>query len=290
MNPAVEKLAARFLAEIEADLAGEKVAWPSIPAVAVRIREVVEREGAKTEEITRAVATDPAMAARLLMVANSVYYGGFTPCRDLRTAVVRVGGDAVKHVALLLATARIFNVGKRKFVQPHLARLWHHSTLVASLAEALATHAPGVERDEAMLAGLIHDIGAVPVILHAQKFPSVLGNPKLLDPIVRHLHVRLGTRVLDTWRFSSELVQVVAQHHKLDRKQPGAADLVDVVLAADLVSHIDDWESERVKRIWRVPALRRLGVDPPAMQAMQAQALEASTGLRELLGGSRAAA
>ena len=119
MHAALKTLAERLEEDIRRDMEGDRLVWPSIPRLVVRIRQVLEKEDATVAEMTAAISNDPAVAAQLLKVANSVYYGT-EPCRTLRAAVVRLGADALQNVVLMAVVSRVFAVGKRKEVQPLL--------------------------------------------------------------------------------------------------------------------------------------------------------------------------
>ena len=283
MHAALKALAERVEEEIRQDIEGDKLVWPSIPKLVLRIRQVLEKEDASVNEMTAAISNDPAVAAQLLKVANSVYYGT-EPCRTLRAAVVRLGADALQNVVLMTVVSRVFAVGRRKEVQPLLLELWTHSTLVGSLAELLAERHAGVEPELAMLAGLVHDIGAVPVLLQLHKHPKVFANRALRAPVVEALHARLGAAVLTGWRLPAEVTTVAGAHADLTARRGGPVTLLDVVMAADVVAKLDSDREEVVAAAWRLPALRRVDVAPEQMWVLLEQARERQEEMDGLLG------
>jgi len=258
---AVEQLAERLAQEIRSELERDALVWPSIPAVVVRVRRVMENPRSSADDIARAVGADPALAARLLKVANSVYYAGASPCKDLKSAVLRLGTDALEHAVLLLVVAQVFNVGKRRRIQPYLARLWRHSTLVASLSRVIAERVRHLETDVALLAGLVHDIGALPVLVRAEPVPKLLENRAVVEYLVAQLHCEVGNAMLTAWRFPTELVTVATAHEHLARDTGKRADYTDVVTAANILSRLGtthrlagvDWNEVR--------AISRLGLE-----------------------------
>lgn len=280
---AIEKLAGRIAQEVREDLSGDKMVWPSVPAVVVRIRKVMDQPDVSAEAVTEAIATDPAVATRLVRVANSVYYGMGNPCRDLRSAVVRLGNDALQQVVLLVAVARVFSVGRRREVQPHLEKLWCHSTLVAALCDLFAEHGDGTTRDVALLAGLVHDVGTIPVVVHAQRYRGVLGNANLLSALVSRLHTSLGAAMLSTWHFAPEIVAAAAEHENLYRQRTGGADLTDVVLVANAVAKLGERLEQAQPALARLPATQRLGVNAGDFPKLRELALERCASLRQTL-------
>ncbi len=283
VNAAMQRMVERFSAAIREDLAADRMPWPSIPAVIVKVRTIMEKPNAKVSDITKAVSVDPALATRLMRWANSAYYGGTTPCNTLRGAVVRLGNDAVQHAVMILTVARVFNIGKRRKIQPHLTRLWKHSTKVAALSDVLARPFPELDEDVAMLGGLIHDIGVLPVIVHAQKYPSVLSKPSILDPLLATLHPELGRLMLEQWSFPEELVAVASEHENLTRDSGASPDYVDLVLVANQLSEIDPDEPPIDSKLWSLPAFKKLDVTAERLRELHEAAWEKSEALRELL-------
>jgi len=146
-------------------------------------------------------------------------------------------------------------------VDQRLREVWEHSVQVAAIARALAGGVPGVLPDQAMLAGLLHDIGTLPILYRAEERYELLATPGLLDHLITRLHTRVGGAILKHWKFPDALVAVAAEHEDLERAHSGGPDLVDVVQVANLQSHIDtdhhlgqvDWST--------VPAFQQLGLD-----------------------------
>jgi HD-like signal output (HDOD) protein len=277
-NPALQPVLARFKADILDDFANERLAWPSIPAVLIEIRRVMQDPEAGSSEVTEAVSSDPALAVRLLRVANSVFYSGESPCDSVRAAVVRLGNTTVEQVVLMLTVARVFNVGNRQKIQPHLSRLWSHSTQVAVLSEVLAR-----KPDVAMLAGLIHDMGALPVIVQAQKYPTVLSNPNILEPLISALRPELSYSMLTAWNFPGELIAAAAGHEELMRRGQEQVEYVDLVLVANQLSYMNPEQPPTDSPLWRLPAFEKVGVEPAQLPSIFEQASERFELLRNVL-------
>jgi putative nucleotidyltransferase with HDIG domain len=139
---------------------------------------------------------------------------------------------------------------------------WQHSLYVAALSHFIATNYTQLNADEALLSGLIHDIGALPILEYSEMLLDVAIDEKTLKKIVHTLHPKVGMLVLKTWNFSPALITVVAEHEKLDRDPGTEVDYTDVVIVANLLSYIGtdhpynklDWTS--------VPAFSRLALTP----------------------------
>ena len=133
---------------------------------------------------------------------------------------------------------------------------------MAAIARALAAQCPGVLPDQAMLAGLLHDIGTLPILYRAEERDELLETPGLLDHLITNLHTRIGGAILKHWKFPEALIAVAAEHEDLTRSHEGPADLVDVVQVANLQSHINDPDHLLSRVDWsQVTAFQRLGMD-----------------------------
>jgi putative nucleotidyltransferase with HDIG domain len=146
-------------------------------------------------------------------------------------------------------------------VDQRLRAVWEHSVQVAAISRALASRAPGVLPDQAMLAGLIHDIGILPILYRAEERDELLDTPGLLDQLILRLHARIGGAILKHWKFPDALVAVAAEHEDLERSHTGPADLVDLVQVANLQSHIDTDHPLAAADWSRISAFHRLGLD-----------------------------
>lgn len=249
-----------FVNELIEDLESGNLQLPTLPEVALRVRDVVDDENASANQIAEIIAQDAALSARLLQVANSPLYRGRQEIDRLSMVVSRLGNKLVRNLVTSQVMKQMFQA-TNDMVDKRLRDVWEHSVQVAAIARALAANTPGVMPDQAMLAGLLHDIGTLPILYRAEERDELLDTPGLLDELILRLHTRIGGAILKHWKFPDMLVAVAAEHENLERDHPGPADLIDVVQVANLQSHMDtdhplaivDWSS--------VSAFQRLGLD-----------------------------
>ncbi len=113
-----------------------------------------------------------------------------------------------------------------------------------------------------MLAGLIHDIGALPILTRAEDHPELLEDEATLDRIINNVHTTIGAEILRKWNFPEELIAVAEQHEDLDRNSANGPDYVDVVIVANLQSLINS-KHRHTEVDWNtVPAFGKLGLQP----------------------------
>ena len=227
-----------FVNELIQDLESGQLQLPTLPEVALRVRDVVDDEDANASQIAEIIAQDAALSARLIQVANSPLYRGRQEIDRLSMVVARLGNKLVRNLVTSQVMKQMFQA-TNDVVDQHLRAVWEHSVQVAAIARALAGSVPGVMPDQAMLAGLIHDIGTLPILYRAEERDELLATPGLLDQLIARLHTRIGGAILKHWKFPDALVAVAAEHENLERSHEGGPDLVDLVQVANLQSHID---------------------------------------------------
>ncbi|EMR12020.1 signal transduction protein [Methylophaga lonarensis MPL] len=238
-----------------------KLVLPTLPEVAFKVREVAKNPDASTAELADVITTDAALSARLIKVANSPLYRGRVPIESVHMAVGRLGQDMVRNMVTTLVMEQLFKAKSPK-LEKRLRELWKHSTEVAALSRVIASKQKDILPDEALLAGLIHDIGVMPILMKAQDHPEMLEDRKKLDTLISNLHGKIGEAILKKWEFPANLIAVAAEHENLNRNSgPNGPDLVDVVQAANLQSYFNTDKALDPSTRHKVLAFEKLGID-----------------------------
>lgn len=251
-------IAKQFLQELLSDLEKNQLVLPTLPEVALRVRDAVDDENSTTADIAKVIATDAALSARIIQVANSPLMRASKAIDSLDMAVNRLGLKLIRDMVIAMVMEQMFqatsDVTDRK-----LREIWEHSTSVAAISHALASAFTKLSPEQAMLAGLVHDIGALPILTKAEDFPELLEDETTLNLIIRKLHPKIGKAILQAWNFPAELVKVAAEHEDLTRNSD-QLDFVDIVTVANLQSYMgtshplakEDWST--------IPAFDKLGL------------------------------
>src|SRR5690606_523758 len=113
-----------------------------------------------------------------------------------------------------------------KLTERKLRTALQHSSEVSSLAVVISYQHPPLQSDQAMLAGLVHDIGILPLLTLAEEYPSVLQDEKRMDRLVEQAHTKIGKSLLLHWNFPEALAMVAAEHDNLQYQTDGPADYV----------------------------------------------------------------
>jgi HD-like signal output (HDOD) protein len=250
-----------FLNELLDAIKNDRLTLPTLPEVALRIKEVVGDPDASSAMIADEIAKDAALAARIIKVANSPLLRGRVVVDNLQLAITRMGVTFVRNLATGLAMEQMFQATNDQ-VDAKLRQSWEHSIEVASICQVLASHYTKLKPDQAMLAGLVHEIGILPILTCAEETPEILEHEGVLDKIIQRLHPKIGSAILKTWDFPEELIGVPLGYLDFKRQHEGPADYIDVVTVANLQSYAGsdhplgqmDWS--------QVPAFEKLGMSP----------------------------
>src|SRR5690606_37696748 len=130
----------------------------TLPEITIKIIKLVEDPNSSAQDLNKVITNDPALGARILKVVNSAFYGLPGQIGSINRAIVLLGLNAVKNIAIAASLTKLFRGGQ---ISPHFNAkdLWGHSIAVATATRLLADKVSLGLPDEAFLAGLIHDLG-----------------------------------------------------------------------------------------------------------------------------------
>jgi len=221
------------------DLENDRLPLPTLPEVAIRVRETADDENASITDVARIIETDAALSARIVQVGNSALYRGINPAETVQAAAMRMGLDTVRTLATSLVMKQLFQA-THPVVDHYLRKAWKQSTDVAALSAMIAKSATTLEADSALLAGLTHCIGLSPILVKAEGDSTLLNDAKTLEKLIYEIYPVVGSQILKNWGFSEALVKVPTEHLTIDRQgDNGKPDYVDIVQVA-LLQTLDD--------------------------------------------------
>ncbi len=249
----------RILQDLLNDLESSRLTLPTLPEVALKIRDEIDKENVTAAAIAKVISSDAALSAKLLQVANSPLYRAKNPIENIKAAIARLGYMQVKNLVNSLVMKQMFQATS-DLLDQKLRDCWNHSAQVAAIASVIAAQTPGLEKDQAMLIGLVHDIGKLPILVHAEEMPELLDNEELLNSLLARLHTTIGEKILTSWQLPESLVRAASEHENLHYRHEGAPDYTDVAIVANLQSLCgQDHPLGRVD--WStIPAFEKLGI------------------------------
>lgn len=213
---------------------------PTMPDIAGKIVQLISDPNTTADMLNKAIMADQAMAARVLKLANSSFYGCLRSVNTLTQAIVIIGFGTIKNIVLAASTKEVY---KRFGLVEKM--LHEHSTAVAMASFHVASVSNLKNKEEAYLAGLLHDIGKV--VLNnsdADKFRSVMEEvyntgrnfAEVEQEVYGFSHYEVGALVIRKWNFSPEMEAVIKFQRDLDKLEKGdlfALQLASAVNLAD---------------------------------------------------------
>ncbi|MDX1551535.1 MAG: HDOD domain-containing protein [Marinobacter sp.] len=248
-----------LLMEFYAELRSNQLSLPSVPDVAWKVRRTVDREDSTADQVASAISADPSMAVKLVRACNSPLYRGFSDVRNVREAVVRLGMRTTRQLVTVFSLREVFKT-RQASLQKEMDKLWRHSREVAALCWVLADSATSINPEEALLAGLLHDIGVVPVLVQAEHHVNLFADQANLEHAIGELRADVGTAILESWSFPASFLEAI--RHAEDwahESRESAPQLVDIVIVAQLHAMIGSSQNGNLPPFDEVPAYRRLG-------------------------------
>ena len=249
--------AEQFFADLKKAVETDQLILPTLPEVALKIRESVESDNSSAQQIAENLTQDASLSARLIQVANSPLYRSRNPIDDIQMAVTRLGIRMVKDLVISLAMKQIFQATS-DVLDDQFRNSWNTAVEVAAICRMMATTVQGISAEQALLAGLIHNIGSLPILVMAEDDDDLFQDAEALLQLINELQGRVGELILRNWNFPDHMIEVVRECHNFSYDHEGPASFVDLVQAALLQGgHADeateDWSN--------VPAFEKLGMD-----------------------------
>ena len=217
------------------ELQENRLTLPSLPAVAMKVRQLIDQDSASNGAIARVVNTDPAIAAKLIKAANSPLYHGFTAVDTSDKAITRLGTLTTRQLVMTFAMRELFS-SSTPLLRQRMEKLWEHSTEVSAVAFVLARLTGQFDPEQALLAGLLHDIGALPYLSHAESHPEVLQDPVEFEASIEANRARFGAMILEKWNFPEPFVLAATYAEDWLRDSREGPDMGDLIIVAQIHS------------------------------------------------------
>ncbi len=252
-----------FLAHVKTELDANRLILPTLPDVALKVRDAVSKGDATAQELAEMIVTDAALSARLIQVSNSPLYRGTNEISNIQMAVTRLGNKTIRTLITSLVMQQMFTPTS-ELLEQHFRETWEQGVNVSSISRALCSLVPHLNPDEAMLAGLIHQIGKLPILMLVEDIPEFRDSPSRLNKLLEKAHPAIGKIIMDTWDFPDELKSVASEYIDFQRNPSPKADYVDVVQVAFLQS-IAGTDHPACRVDWNlVPSFAKLGLQADA--------------------------
>jgi len=249
----------KILHMLESKIQNNSLVLPSMPDVFLQVKKIVDDPNSNIENIAKVITRDPSLTARILKVANNALYRGNQEITNLQLAVSRMGLQLIQTLVTSHAITQMFNQPSGR-LKPFFSALQTHSSEVSAHAFAIASNYSQINPDDALLAGLVHNIGYLPMIQCVDSFPEVEEQPRLLIEVMGNIHTRVGEMILNSWAFPRHIIDASLHYAEQFREGTAELDLTDIVIIAGLNAYrgtdhpctLPDWS--------QYPAFKKIGI------------------------------
>ena len=256
----MSKLADKVQQELIQAIDNDDLVLPTLPEVALKVREAAEDPNIGTPQLSKVIGNDAALTARIIKVVNSPLLRTNKEITDLSMAINRLGINYTCNLATGLAMEQMFQATS-DVVDRKMREVWNKSTEIAGICHVLCKQFTRLLPDQATLAGLVHMIGALPILTYAEDHNELLSDSISLNHVIEQIHPIIGDKILRTWEFPEQIAMIPSQYLDFSRDS-AKVDYVDIVQVATLQSYIGT-EHPYTKLDWsQIPAFAKLGLDP----------------------------
>jgi putative nucleotidyltransferase with HDIG domain len=225
---------------------------PSLPLVITRLTEAIQNVDSSASDVAKIMEDDPAIMARVLKMVNSSFYAGGAqtePVTNVRHAIVRLGYDAVRNIAL---TSSVFSVFKDDHAMVFDRKeFWRHCICTGIVANVVCDFTKykdgGIPRESVALAGLLHDMGKIIMEQYFyDMFTKILDHAKSNDLTLFEIetqafkvgHCEIGAWLAKRWKLSPEMIACIEFHHEPERAPEEFRAMVSLVHVADYICNL----------------------------------------------------
>jgi HD-like signal output (HDOD) protein len=225
-----------MLADIAKELAGE-VLFPTCFDAVLRLRKELQNPNITLLRIAQIVQLEPLIAVKLMRLANSAAYATRgKPVRELPLAITRLGLNVVRSTAMSVAMGAILHAKEMVSFSALAQSLWEHSIYSAVATRLLARTYTQISPEEAMLAGLVHDLGAFYMLYRGVQYPELRERPDTLRYLIAQWHESIGVTLLESLGLPKDIAQASTDHDHPRSVPDVPKTLADVVYLGNLLA------------------------------------------------------
>lgn len=194
---------------------------PSLPTSVGKVVEVANNLKASPNDLSNVIKVDPVLTAKVLKLINSAYFSMPDQITNLNRAIILLGVNTIKNLAI--STAVIGQFSKTKHQLFDMDKYWKHCMAVAVMSKQIAIKMSIDKRfrEEYFIAGLLHDIGEIVIVeLFPEKLEPIMGRiqaglsaEEAEREVIGATHSEIGAALGRHWKISENLIAVVEEHH-----------------------------------------------------------------------------
>ena len=243
-----------FYNDFKEELRLNRVRLPSLKNSAVRVHRLPPGAKPDVSELTAAISSDPAIAAKLLKMANCSLFNLDPPTRTIAGIVDQLGIFAAREIAGCFAFRDVFKDAPQPLVS-RLRELVNNARQVSVMATAIAEMSGRADPQYAAMAGLLHNVGVFPIFGYSMQNLAYAMNPKLVDRAIDKIAVKTGVLLAQKWRFGEDIVRSIERCTDWSYRGADEPDVVNTVATAKYHSLLSQHGPRGLPKPQDVPAI-----------------------------------
>jgi putative nucleotidyltransferase with HDIG domain len=266
---------------------------PSLPVTVTKVIEISNNPASSPVDLNKVISMDPVLMGRVLRLINSAYYGLSDKVTSLARAIIMLGINTVKNLAL--STAVLGNLGnKENFQALNMQGFWRHSLAVGVISKHIAKvrkEDPKIH-EEYFIAGLLHDIGKIPLNnIFSGEYIEIMGSAdRENSPLFRAEsqglgldHSEVGTMIGDAWKLGAELKDAISYHHRPSEYRGRYGNIMSTVHISNYFAILLEigFSGDRYPEKIHESALEELGIEMDLLDDIE-ERVEAEIGKAEI--------
>ncbi len=254
----MEEQYSELIQRVREELACGCLVVPSLPEIVNRINQVVRDADKGPNDVARIIQIDPAFTARVIQIANSPGYHTGGEIESCVMAVMRLGLEVTRNIVMCLALHNVFDASRhyRNIAQG----IWRRSTYVGAISFVLGEVTPGIDANKAMLGGLVHEIGYLPLLHYASELGLELTSEFTLAAPIQALSGEVGQQILRDWHFPEEVVSIPEGVAHWQQVKGGNVDYTDVVIVAKAHDAIMSARAGNLPPLIELPSFHKMSL------------------------------
>ncbi len=264
------------------DIMTDRARLPSMPDVAIRLRAAMQRDDHSPATVARVVQADASTSAYLIRVANSPIYRGVKAVDDIETGIKRLGMRTTRNLVTAHSMRAMFSTRSAGLGQL-MQNTWRQSARTAAFASILSRRYKIFEPDRAMLAGLLQDIGVLPLLRSLENEKRYLADAARLTPSINKFAPQVGAALLKHWGFDEALQEVARCRLNYARDTAPEPDLTDLITVARALASVGGTPDSEPIGLEEIPAFQKLPLGDLTVEDTLRLLLSGDADVREVM-------
>lgn len=238
----------------------EELEIPSLPDIAIKLQHAMQHDIGIADAV-KIIQLDPVISAKLIGLANCPLYVSINPVKSCFEAVNRIGLNATRNLVIGLSLNRIFK-NDSPLIKKYLDKIWRQSLYISTLSYVLASVSKQANPAEALLAGLICDIGTVPFLSFVANLPKNYYTESDIERALPYVKGPVGYKILLDWGFPEEFLKIPIYSEDWYQNSSEELNLTDIVVLSRLHSKIGQPELPTITSIPAASKLKDYSLSP----------------------------